>query len=59
MKTSIDEIKGIILSINEYKEYDSIVKMVTENKIIDFIAKGVLKEKWQPIRLLGTDEIQI
>ena len=21
--------------------------------------KGVLKEKWQPIRLLGTDEIQI
>lgn len=44
MKTSIDEIKGIILSINEYKEYDSIVKMVTENKIIDFIAKGVLKQ---------------
>ena len=39
MKTSIDEIKGIILSINEYKEYDSIV-IIDDNGHLMFKTKG-------------------
>ena len=42
--TSISEFEGCILSVQEYKENDNLVRMCTKDQIISFIAKGTLKQ---------------
>lgn len=41
--TKNDEIEGLVLSVQEYKENDGIIKLATPDSVVSFFARGIMK----------------
>lgn len=51
MMKPTDELEGLVLSVIEYKEKDGIVKLLTKDKVVSVLAKGIQKSSSKNRRL--------
>ena len=41
----MENIKGIIISVSKYKDFDAIINILTENQIMPVLGRGIFKNE--------------